>query len=174
MAQENKSGRAETGGVSREQYDMVNQALLEAVDAANYERIDLCLKKGADINTRNGSGRTPVMMAVWKENPALLQFILNRKPDLFLKDGSGKTAYDLLKSANDKAAMQKMTDILLRALPDAPPKNAAPEAASEAGKGFNDVATREEIRVARPLTLSPKDDRKGDGRKKNDGGGFKL
>ena len=153
------------------QYKIANDALIEAVSERNTDRIDLCLKKGADINTRNAGGRTPLMMAVWFESPGLLEFILSKNPDLFLTDNSGRTAFDLLKEANNNTSRQKMTDILLAAMPDAPGhEDTAPAAGNDADdktEGFNEVATRKDVRVARPITLSPRKPGGGEG-------GFKL
>ena len=79
---------------TEDQAKVVDQLLLQAVESADGSRIDLCLRKGADIDARNGQGRTPLMLAIWHENPNLTEFILARKPSLFLKDNGGKSAFD--------------------------------------------------------------------------------
>ncbi|MCC7036890.1 MAG: ankyrin repeat domain-containing protein [Alphaproteobacteria bacterium] len=110
-----------TDNIDPEQRRIVNENLLAGVDAYNTDLINLCLQKGADINTRNADGRTPLMMAVWKDNPSLVRFILSKQPALFLKDNSGKTAYDLIKNVNNAEVKRTITMILLQAMPDAPP-----------------------------------------------------
>ncbi len=107
--------------VDPEQRRIVNENLLQAVEAYNSDLINLCLQKGADINTRNIDGRTPLMMAVWKDNTSLVRFILSKRPDLFLKDTTGKTAYDLIKNVTDADTKRAITLVMLQALPDAPP-----------------------------------------------------
>lgn len=110
-----------TDNIDPEQRRIVNENLLAGVDAYNTDLINLCLQKGADINTRNADGRTPLMMAVWKDNPSLVRFILSKQPALFLKDNSGKTAYDLIKNVNNAEVKRTITMIMLQAMPDAPP-----------------------------------------------------
>ena len=112
---------AEPDSTNPEQRRIVNENLLAAVDKYDSDIMNLCLQKGADINTRNGDSRTPLMMAVWKDNPNLVRFILSKQPNLFLKDGSGKTAYDLIKNVNNADTRRAITLIMLQALPDAPP-----------------------------------------------------
>jgi ankyrin repeat protein len=143
----------------------VNRLLLESVETANYERISLCLKKGADINTRNAQGRTPLMLAVWHERPELAQFLLTRQPDLFLKDNGGKNAFDLIAEVREASRRESITDIMLRALPDrARRKGASPAEAAALAEAANDLATASDISVPRPVTFTPKSGK----------GGFKL
>lgn len=107
--------------INPEQRRIVNENLIEAVEAYNTDLINLCLQKGADINTRNGEGRTPLMTAVWKDNASLVRFILSKQPDLFLKTPAGKTAYDFIKNVQSGDTRRVITMIMLQALPDAPP-----------------------------------------------------
>lgn len=107
--------------VNPEQRRIVNENLLAAVDKYDTDIVNLCLQKGADINARNGDGRTPLMIAVWKDNPSLVRFILSKQPDLFAKDNSGETAYDLIKRVNNADTRRNITVIMLQALPNAPP-----------------------------------------------------
>ncbi len=142
--------------INPEQRRIVNENLIEAVEAYNTDLINLCLQKGADINTRNGEGRTPLMTAVWKDNPSLVRFILSKQPDLFLKTPAGKTAYDFIKNVQSADARRTITMIMLQALPDAPPwRDHEPEdvillAEKEAVKA--QAAAKE--RVAAPKTAS--------------------
>lgn len=107
--------------VNPEQRRIANENLLAGVEAYNTDLINVCLQKGADINTRGSDGRTPLMIAVWKDNPSLVRFILSKQPQLFLKDNSGKSAYDLIKSINNAEVKRTITMIMLQAMPDAPP-----------------------------------------------------
>jgi ankyrin repeat protein len=112
---------AEPDKTNPEQRRIVNENLLAAVDKYDSDIMNLCLQKGADINTRNADGRTPLMIAVWKDNTSLVRFILSKQPDLFLKDNSGETAYDLIKRVNNAETRRAITVTMLQALPDAPP-----------------------------------------------------
>lgn len=141
--------------INPEQRRIVNENLIAAVDSYNVDLINLCLQKGADINTRNAESRTPLMMAVWKDNSNLVRFILSKQPDLFLKDASGKTAYDLIKNVNNADTRRAITMIMLQALPDAPPlQNPTPDdviilAEAEAAK-----PRPQKERIAAPKTAS--------------------
>lgn len=127
--------------IDPEQRRIVNENLLAGVDAYNTDLINLCLQKGADINTRNADGRTPLMTAVWKDNPSLVRFILSKQPELFLKDNSGKTAYDLIRNVNNAEVKRTITMIMLQAMPDAPPL---------ANPTVDDVVALAETQAVRP------------------------
>lgn len=152
--------------LSAEQRRIVNEELFVAIDAPNFEeRIDLCLKKGADINARNTDGRTLLMVAVWKESPGRLRYLLRKKPDLFIKDSRGRTAFDLNKDTRDQSSRTTMTQLLLSAMPDAQPGD----------KPSATVSTPEPVQAASDITLAPPMQIKS--RKKTSGGpggGFKL
>src|SRR5947209_7848710 len=113
------------GEFSDEQAKVVDALLLEAVSGNNYQRIALCLQKGADINARSAQQRTPLMMAVWKENPDMVEYLLKKGPALFLKDSDGKNAYDLIADCRDATKRESITNIMLRALPDHARRGAA-------------------------------------------------
>ncbi len=156
--------------IDPEQAKIVDAMILQAVSDVNYERVDLCLKKGADIDARNGQGRTPLMMAVWNENPSMVQYLLARRPSLFLKDSSNKTAFDLITDVRDAAKRQKITDILLSALPDhvrkraASPQQVAALAEADAQareKSMSDVTTSADITVSPPIVLPRRNPPKG-------------
>lgn len=132
---------AEPDSTNPEQRRIVNENLLAAVDKYDSDIMNLCLQKGADINTRNADGRTPLMIAVWKDNPSLVRFILSKQPDLFLKDNSGETAYDLIKRVNNAETRRTITVIMLQALPNAPPM---------ANPTVDDVIALAETQAARP------------------------
>ncbi len=155
-----------TSPLSSEQMRIVNEELFTALDSGDFaDRIDLCLKKGANINARDGSGRTLLMVAVWKESPMRVRYVLGKKPDLFLKDSRSRTAFDINKETRDANAKVTITQLLLQAMPDAqqPAKGKTAPAPVEA------PAPAEDITLAPPVQIR--------GRKKPNGGpggGFKL
>src|SRR5690606_17125556 len=145
---------------------IVNEELFRAMEAPNYEeRIDLCLKKGADINARNGDGRTLLMVAVWKESPARLRYILRKKPDLFLKAPRGRTAFELNKDTRDNSSRATITQLLLSAMPDAQPGDKVPASALSA----QPAAQGSDITLAPPVQIKSRKKSSG-----GPGGGFKL
>lgn len=152
--------------LSPDQLRIVNEELFTALPAPNYaERIDLCLKKGADINARNTSGRTPLMEAVWKESPARVRYLINKGAALFLKDSSNRTAFDLNKETRDSSAKLEISQILLRAMPDATPGAKPAAAAPEPAP----PAANNDITLAPPLQVKNRKKPAG-----GPGGGFKL
>jgi ankyrin repeat protein len=164
--------------ISEDQKKVVDAMLLEAVESVNYERIDLCLAKGADIDTRNANGRTPLMMAVWKDDAELVAYVLGKNPALFLKDSGGKSAFDLLPEVRDASVRDEIGTLLLQALPDhvrrkvSDPAEIAeavrnmpepPENYAEAGI---DVSTQHDVSLSKPVALG--------GKKKKPPGGLRL
>jgi ankyrin repeat protein len=160
---------------SEEQAKVVDGALFDAVEKGDFERVNLCLQKGADIDARNASQRTPLMMAVWYENARMTQFLLSKRPSLFLKDKEGKTAYDLIRQVRDSSKQVTITDLMLRALPDhirartGGIVQAAAEAEAEAeaeeratAKGdAASIATGADITVLKPIALPSRNNPKG-------------
>lgn len=158
-----------TSPLNGEQLRIVNEELFTALESSDFsDRIDLCLKKGANINARDSAGRTLLMVAVWKESSARVRYVLGKKPDLFLKDTRGRTAFDMNKETRDNNAKTTITQLLLQAMPDAskgqaaaPPPPATPPVAP--------APPAEDIMLAPPLQIKS--------RKKPGGGptgGFRL
>jgi ankyrin repeat protein len=109
--------------ITPDQQRIVNEEMFAALDSSDFvNRIDLCLRKGADINARNEHSQTPLMRAVWKESPQRVRYVLGKKPDLFLKDSRGRTAFDLNKETRDVSFRDTITGLLMQAMPDGAPK----------------------------------------------------
>lgn len=125
--------------LTREQQRIMDSEMFTALEHADFNvRLALCFKKGADINARNSDGQTVLMRAVWKESSARVRFLLSYQPDLFLKDNSNRTVFDLNKQTRNAAECSAITKLLLSAMPDRganpaaqtpepEPENAAPE-----------------------------------------------
>jgi ankyrin repeat protein len=117
--------------ITIDQQRIVNEEMFAALDASDFaERIDLCLRKGANINARNASNQTLLMRAVWKESEGRVRYVLGKKPDLFLKDPQSRTAFDLNKETRNASARDVITRLLMLAMPDGTPK--AGQTAAEA------------------------------------------
>ncbi len=137
--------------ISAEQRRVVNEELLKGLRMDNYEeRIELCLQKGADINTTGWDMRTPLMMAVVMGDVARVEYILTKDPDLFKKDKDSQNVFDL---ANGKienlATRRKIMDRLLRALPDGvavPVSGKAPVVAPDADEDDEGISVTKPIR----------------------------
>ncbi|TAL37257.1 MAG: ankyrin repeat domain-containing protein [Alphaproteobacteria bacterium] len=152
---------------TEEQAKVVDKMLFEAVEEYNAGRIRLLIQKGADINARNDQGRTPLMAAVWKDSVEMVRLLLEFRPKLFVKDNSGKNAFDLIASVRDANAKAAITGLLLGALPDhvrnkavGPAEAAALAQASSADDPPN-VTTGADITVSKPIAFPPRNNPKG-------------
>jgi len=132
------------------QFEIVNRNLIEAVNDGDMSRINLCLQKGADINTRNATQqeRTPLMMAVVRGRIPLAEFLMAKGADLLAKDKAGCTVYELVANVQDWETRGKMNTILLKALPDMQPGAARPVTAAQLAE------TKDDITVMKPLDVS--------------------
>ena len=140
--------------LSDEDQKVLDLMLFDAVEAVAYDRVRMAVKKGAKINAKRADdGRTPLMVAAWNERPTMLQVLLQQGADIYVKAKDGRTAYDLVRSANNAANKAQMADFILSALPDrryAPPGEEAPK------RGVNDdqlSETKQDITVGKPVTL---------------------
>lgn len=104
--------------ISPDQQAVVDRFLLDAVNDYKYDRIDLTLKKGANIDARDDKGLTPLMRAINLGDIYGVKFLLARGPDLFVRDKYSRTAFDLLPYVQDNNTRNQMTDAMLSALPD--------------------------------------------------------
>jgi ankyrin repeat protein len=156
--------------ISAEQRRIVNEELLKGLRMDNYEaRIELCLQKGADINTATSwEKRTPLMIAVIVEDVARVEYILKKDPDLFKKDKDGQNVFDLANSKIENlATRRKIMDRLLRALPDGaavPVSGKTPVVTPDAAEDDDGIS------VTKPIRFRGKP-QKPNG---NAGGGFSL
>lgn len=139
-----------------------DEFLLAAVKDYAYDRIKLCMQKGADINAQDREGHTPLMHAVLKGSPNLTRAVLAHKPDLFAKNKNGSTAFDLIKSVSSSDSRSSITDIMLSALPDTvraeveKPEDVAKLAAVNQNGAQNDSA-KQAIVAPKTASFSHKD-----------------
>lgn len=69
-----------------------NQALFAAAAAGQLERLDSLLAQGADVNGKNGAGRTPLMAAAFSGNVRVIRKLLSFGADPDAADQRGVTA----------------------------------------------------------------------------------
>jgi ankyrin repeat protein len=133
------------------QQKIVDENFISGVSSNDREKMELCLKKGADVNARlpGWSNRTALMIAAARGREDTVVFLLARNPDLFLKDSDGKTVFDVVGEISDTALRKKINFLLLSALPD--PAPATPEASAE-----ESVTLTENFPVLKPIALQPK------------------
>ncbi|MCJ1272192.1 hypothetical protein MMC22_012100 [Lobaria immixta] len=65
-----------------------NKHLIKATESGDEAEVRQALEKGADINTKNGKGLTPLFLAVSTGNEALLRLLLENGADVHIQDAS--------------------------------------------------------------------------------------
>jgi uncharacterized protein len=74
---------------------MQRTALFYAASGTNVESVDSLLRAGADVNVKDGQeGWTPIMVAASEGHPAVVQKLLEKNPELLLRDVDGDSALD--------------------------------------------------------------------------------
>ena len=63
--------------------------------------VKILLEHNADINLSDHRKETPLMYAVDERNTKIVELLLKYKPDLTLKNESGKTALDIAYNRNN-------------------------------------------------------------------------
>ncbi len=69
-----------------------NRALLDAAKSGNVAGVRTALEAGADVDARNESHRTVLMLAALKGQAAVVKELMNRGADVNARDGDGMTA----------------------------------------------------------------------------------
>jgi len=87
-----------------------NDALFEAIRKGEVAAAQRALDAGADIEAKNRSGRTPLMMAAVTRNAALVKALLARKADVGAQDASGMTALMWAAFGGSPAIVQALLD----------------------------------------------------------------
>ena len=77
-------------------------ALFHTIESNNLEAFALLLKECQEINMLNKKGQTLLMKAIQKENPVMVQYLINHGIHLDTKDMNGLTALDYAKKAKNR------------------------------------------------------------------------
>ena len=85
-----------------------SKQLVNAVLDGNFEKVQLLLKKGVDINSKDEDGDTALMIASSEGHLEIVKLLLLRKgADVNIKNNDGKTALDLAKTKEIKDLLRK-------------------------------------------------------------------
>lgn len=91
---------------------------------AEYERIvESLIAKGADINARDASGRTPIMKAVIGGHRSIIEILLEHSADLSATTRFGESVFDICNnSGSPESICNQLNDSRNRALSRSPEK----------------------------------------------------
>lgn len=82
----------------------LNRLLRMAVLAGVEPAVRMHVRRGDDLDARDGNGMTPLMLAASKNKPMICALLLSSGADAFLTDPSGRNALDIAKAANASEA----------------------------------------------------------------------
>jgi len=95
----------------------ININLIKACETGNLEKVKQYLKRGADLNYKDDSNRTPLMHAAKNGNLEVVKFLLTKKININYADRDGVTALSLsLPQNRDSIELQKNKLEIMRLL----------------------------------------------------------
>ena len=80
--------------------------LLSATKSGNLEYVKLAIAKGANINTKDEKGSTPLHWATYYEYTEIIRFLLMEGANPYEKDNYGLTPIDVAKFNNKRKALK--------------------------------------------------------------------
>eukprot|EP00808_Paulinella_micropora_P030062 g31400.t1 len=90
-----------------------NKNLFTAINQGNAKKVKVLIEdKGAQVNARNHEDLTPLIVAVMRNSPKVIKYLLDVKADVNAKDPHGQTA---LHHAGHDQVKAKITQYLLAA-----------------------------------------------------------
>ncbi|HYE37801.1 ankyrin repeat domain-containing protein [Methylocaldum sp.] len=143
-----------------------NQALFVAAASGQVERLDSLLAQGADANSKNGSGRTPLMGAAFSGNVRVIKKLLTFGADPNAVDNRGVTA--LMEAAAQ--GYEEAVKALIAAGADVAVKDGSGLSSTDRAKQSGHIriaALLEQALTAKPVSESTAD-RDGSAAKKSD------
>lgn len=88
----------------------ITKEMFESILNSDIVSVNVLLAEGADVNSIDNSGNTPLMLAIKIGNPRMIKLILAHNPDVNRKNKNGQTA---LMIANDNG-LQEIADRLIK------------------------------------------------------------
>lgn len=82
--------------------DPMSEALVEAAAKGNIREVERLIGAGVDLDTRDRTGRTPLMAATQKGHLDLVKLLLDKGAQINAKDKSGETALSLARQRGPK------------------------------------------------------------------------
>jgi RNA polymerase primary sigma factor len=104
----------------------LSQLLRVAVIAGVESAVQIHIERGDDINARDASGMTPLMLSAARNKPAICNLLLRAGADHSLLDPSGRTALQIAIAAGSDATAAILDAVQTR-ISDTPPPEGAPD-----------------------------------------------
>lgn len=98
-----------TGSVFAKE-NTVKDDLIEAVKTIDLVSLNVLLSEGADIDTVDAEGNTPLMIASKIGNPRMLRIILVHNPDINAVNSNGETALMIAAENGQYSVVQQLLD----------------------------------------------------------------
>ena len=100
-----------TGSVfAKDNVQVVTDDLIEAVISIDLVSLNVLLSEGADIDTLDAEGNTPLMIASKIGNPRMLRIILVHNPDVDAVNNYGETALMIAAENGQFAVVQQLLE----------------------------------------------------------------
>lgn len=88
----------------------VTEDLIQAVQNIDIVSLNVLLADGADIDTVDQQGNTPLMLASSIGNPRMLRIILVHNPDIHARNNNGETALMIAAEHGQLAVVQQLIE----------------------------------------------------------------
>lgn len=75
----------------------LNTYLHNAVEVEEIEIVKLLVERGADVNSKNAKGMTPLYYSILLRNFEITKYLLSHGADPYIPTNEGKTPYDISK-----------------------------------------------------------------------------
>jgi len=82
----------------------------DQVNMGNLENVRRLLQNGADLNSRNALGDTPLMAAAYTGQPNMVRLLLHLGADATLANRDGKTAQQLAEELSHTEVLAAFTE----------------------------------------------------------------
>jgi len=84
----------------------INSQLIQAVKDGNLDHVKILIAKGADLNTTDDKGGTPLHWAAYYGRKEIAEFLIMHGANLYKKDRNGLTPIDVARLNRKKEMLE--------------------------------------------------------------------
>lgn len=77
--------------ITPEKQKELNDKLLIAVEKGSVEEVEKLIQEGAEVNSQDNDGKTPLHKAAWRGNSTVVENLIEKGADVNSKDKNDKT-----------------------------------------------------------------------------------